>query len=748
MASPSATGHKSSPVQPDLYSLIQCLIAALVTARLLVPTEGSVLGDTLWLTPLWFLTAALWAWDLFRRRDFHIVADRIDLAVWLIVLGHLISAAYVFATAGDQRAVLNMTWEWLALGVSFGLIRQALRTGVGKRSWLTAFVCLAAGLSVYGLWQHYVEFPANVNRVETLETELSELGSTPSRRAMEIQHELRAMGVPSDGPAKRLWEDRLHSTEPFATFALANTFAGFLACWWIVGIGWWWQARSVGQSRTALAMGLAVLLIVGYCLILTKSRTAWAGLLAGGVFLLGMSFRRRSPQVGRWILYGVAAMFVVGLLFAVATLSGGFDREVLSEAPKSLSYRLEYWQGTAAVIQDSPFFGTGPGNFRAAYLKHKLPGASEEIADPHNFGLDLWVSGGLLAVLAALWLAWLTIQQFSANNTSDLQPGKGSAGSESGWTPIDTGVLLGFLLVLGHRFLFLAHFDTRTIWLAIVWLLVRGLWVPLRRGQAAIPGVVIGAALITLLVHLLGAGGIEMPAIVQLLLLLIAIGVGPQTPRDTSAVTVGILGGCGIALAAGCVLTSTLPVLQREAEVAGGDLAWFENQNFAAATRFYEDAAASDPYSAEPLIRLADLSFQRWNRGHQNNEQDFWKAIEYGKQAIERNPTTAFVHRSVGKYFLQRYDVTKVKTDAEQATEFLAEAVERYPSLPALQAEYAIALKAAGETTAASEAAQTAASLDDLYQAGGHIDKVLSTAVRDEMESLIDSTPTSSSKSQ
>src|SRR5262249_9645859 len=99
--------------------------------------------------------------------------------------------------------------------------------------------------------------------------------------------------------------------------------------------------------------------------------------------------------------------------------TGRLDREVLTQSGMSLRYRWEYWQGTWGVLTHgapdlrtalgAPTFwsGVGPGNFRAAYLRTKLPQSSEEILDPHNLFLEVWATGGfwaLLALIAALAL--------------------------------------------------------------------------------------------------------------------------------------------------------------------------------------------------------------------------------------------------------------------------------------------------------------------------------------------------------
>ncbi len=110
-------------------------------------------------------------------------------------------------------------------------------------------------------------------------------------------------------------------------------------------------------------------------------------------------------------LGGVLALAAAGGLVVVLGLAyggwktGRLDPQVLSESGKSFRYRWEYWVGSWGAINESSsafWHGFGPGNFPAAYLRHKLPQASEEIKDPHNFALETWATAGIGALAALL----------------------------------------------------------------------------------------------------------------------------------------------------------------------------------------------------------------------------------------------------------------------------------------------------------------------------------------------------------
>ncbi len=52
------------------------------------------------------------------------------------------------------------------------------------------------------------------------------------------------------------------------------------------------------------------------------------------------------------------------------------------------------------MIRDHPWLGCGPGNFQDVYTAYKLPTASEEVRDPHDFLLEIAATAGLPALAA------------------------------------------------------------------------------------------------------------------------------------------------------------------------------------------------------------------------------------------------------------------------------------------------------------------------------------------------------------
>ena len=227
---------------------------------------------------------------------------------------------------------------------------------------------------------------------------------------------------PPGSPERELFESRLANKEPMATFALTNSLAAFLTPWLVMLAG---MGFGCGRNRKRLLGMVLCGLPIAVCLLLTKSRSGY--IAAGvGLVLAWLLCRQRTVRIGwKW---PAAIVAIAAVLVAAAVTVGGLDRELLSRASKSFGYRLQYWQSSLLLIADHPMVGCGPGNFQNAYTQYKLPEASEEVADPHNFLLEIWATAGTPAVLAFLAVlgcfAW-------AMMVADGGEGKGEGGDET-----------------------------------------------------------------------------------------------------------------------------------------------------------------------------------------------------------------------------------------------------------------------------------------------------------------------------
>ncbi|MFM9960163.1 MAG: O-antigen ligase family protein [Planctomycetaceae bacterium] len=821
-------------------------LAALLAARWLIPTEGAVEGLTLWLVQVVLVTAVarmVWAW---RFEERSILFDAVDGAIALVIVAQVVSALTVVWGVGHSRAAINLAWEWVGSGVLIWLLRQELRATRAMRPLCLGLSLAAAVLAGYGLWQHYVWYDDMSREYERLTTEHDRLSQSPTdgRRLQALRAEMSRQGIPFEPADRKSLEQRLKSSrEPFGLFALANTFAGLLAVMLLVAVG----TIPVGAKPWDWIATALLALVIGYCLVLTKSRTAWVGLLAGiGWWMFravaarwrrgDASASQRSAFVG-WIAGGVV---VLGVAVTAAVVSGGLDKAVWSEAPKSVRYRLEYWQGTWATIREHFWLGTGPGNFRDHYLAHKLPESSEEIADPHNFILDVWANAGIFGLIGLLACVGLMARGSHVHRSHARQCVRQVSDQPTLWrawrlqvesllSPAVWGVGLAFPLAAIGMELAGQGLDERLWWLGGIWW---GLWLigvfvaqrvsgnqeprPSESGTfnrnangvrawwsrllshigAHAVGVAVkhlmprkrnnseprpsGSGLVTepqslpdgrgsehfnaiamywsleaanvmLLVHLLGAGGIAMPTITQLLWLVwslrVACSESAATAHDESklpsklasrGVQPGHLAARVTALAAGglCVLcwwTGTMPEFLCRTSLQRGDAEWGRGQSTAAGQRYLE-AHRADPWAIEPLERLADIAFQRWRVTQADT--DFEESVKQLQVITTQLPFASRPWRRLGQVSQARFEQTRDTSDATRAAEAFAMAVERYPHHAGLLAESATASESAGLIESAREVARRAIRQDDLNRHLGHSDKYLDDPTRRRMERL------------
>jgi len=491
-----------------ITSVAAGLATALILVRFFLPAEAATRGETLWISALW-LVLALGGSLLWIRHRWALTLDGLDVSVVVWMGLQIVSAlALVVSGSGNRRDAMNLAWEWLGLGASWFLLRHGFAEHLRHQ---LVFLTTVTGtlLAGYGLYQHSIEHPQLVARYAPL---FDRLRSATGAEAVTIRQQFAREGIPTEGPALVLFEKRFRdSQEPVGLFALANTFGGVLGVCLVLLLGL--ELRAI-RDRRPWWMGWAAAAVVGTCLLLTKSRTAWVGTLVGGALLLARDVR--SGRLSRSVKVAGLGLLALLVLAPVLLAVGALDRQVLTEAPKSLSYRIQYWQATGTMIWSRPWLGTGPGNFRQHYLHDKLPEASEEISDPHNLVLETAATGGILSAVGLLTFLGLALARSQSPNADALPETTGGNRFPASAAWLGGGAFVAFaaqLMLFGiweDRLLILG-----LLWPAIAWLLRGG--VKLSASAAA------QAAAATLAVHLLGAGGIGMPAIVQLLLVLTAV---------------------------------------------------------------------------------------------------------------------------------------------------------------------------------------------------------------------------------
>lgn len=711
-------------------------ITGLVGARFFQLAESGDQGDTLWLAVLTFIGCAVQHWFRWRVGERFRPFDRIDAAVITLVAAHLVSALAVVLDSGQKRAAINLGWEWLSSLLLWFEFRRLFDAGRGA-TLLRTIVVLGVALAGYGIWQNQVWFRQNaalVNEHEELSHRSATLSTAERQQLQSIGQQLGPDFQSATGGTRKMLIDRFRSsTEPLGCFGLANTFAGVL----VVSL---WLALAVGlrirgaPSRAGQLAAVAVVALIGLCLVMTKSRTAFAGMLASaGLYLFVF-------RTGKWARQGTIAVLTVvasgAALLGLALLTGLIDEQVISESSKSLRYRLEYWTATSKVILDHPWLGVGPGNFRSAYLHHKLKGASEEVLDPHNLLLDVWANGGVIAwaglVALLIWglrTGWRAVLFEVRTGPPALPVVRWSEGL---WS-----AAAGPGLVAAQQLLFGGGAETRIWGFLFVCPLIGG-WLASLVGGFRIGA--IWAAWLGLSVHLCGAGGIAMPVIFQLWCLLLAALVTapqqvqseainvPQTETQRGSIlTVALAVAYGV-LAVACLRTGLIPTALSRAEISLATETISSTGQRAMAERQLIAAAENDPLSPEPWGLLLSL------RGS-GEPDELESAIEAGREAIARNPENSLYYEALGDLLVGVRPATpETRT---QAIEWYQAAARRYPNSVRIRTSLALVLADAGNSKEAVTQATLAVELDDLNRAALHLDKVLVPERRVRLEQIL-----------
>ncbi|HET8647518.1 MAG TPA: O-antigen ligase family protein, partial [Vicinamibacteria bacterium] len=188
------------------------------------------------------------------------------------------------------------------------------------------------------------------------------------------------------------------------------------------------QALVHGRQPPSRLLAAAAVVLSSWALVMTLTRNAWLGALAG-LLVIGLMRTLR-------VLWIVAAAVAAVLVLQPPTVIARLTITDLSSRD-----RWFMWQAGIDMIADKPVFGQGPRMVEAVYPGYRWPGAPNP-ATPHlhNNVLQIAAERGLPCL--AFWLWWMA----SALADAYRELRRGGPGS---WTAAAALALLTALLAAG-----------------------------------------------------------------------------------------------------------------------------------------------------------------------------------------------------------------------------------------------------------------------------------------------------------
>jgi tetratricopeptide (TPR) repeat protein len=668
-----------------------CFAALAVALRPLYCSEAVGISTNLLIYGLILACLSLWLLHQALHGELLIQKSGLELPLGLF-------AAFVFLsirTASAPHFALLKAVEFLAVLLLFFFLAQTLKTGQG---WIIIHLILAAGLMVvlYGFYQERVEIPALLQLPK--EELLAQFNLPPER-----------------------WDElysRIASGEVFATFALSNSFAGFLVLLIPLALGLFLDALFPKSRRgiwAACGYGIMLLFML-WGLRISRSD---GGYLAFGVsVILFAAIIARKFLRRRWpiILLALVILCVLGALLFATTSKG---KTILIRGKNSLEIRAGFWHGALEVIKHNPLLGVGLANFEPHYLRYKLPWSMETKA-AHNDYLQIWAELGIFALVSYILFWTLLLKKGAMGMFQACAPAQEHSKAERKRSDPATGqpsfhmngfsfgLIIGLISLLISHFLFERSLGHWTLAFIFPWALFWILTVPGRQevesqGKFWRLGLFVGLA--TFLFRGLLDMDLFVPGVAEMALVLAAVFLASSEGRKATRHRLAWSHKVGLAALALLVFVLPIrfvlfPLSKAEVLIEKGVTA-ARNRHEREAIELWESAASISPSDPAPHHWLASLYAAKYRSAPVQEREALPKAIKEYKLAIYQSPLEGIRYFYLGELYLDAVQSDKKYLPLAEKT--LKNTVELYPTRPDFRLFLARALEMEGNLAEALE---------------------------------------------
>lgn len=191
------------------------------------------------------------------------------------------------------------------------------------------------------------------------------------------------------------------------------------------------STRPAARAGMA-ALPLVVVPVAAWALVVSQTRSAWIGALAG----LSVLCLLRAPRLLWLVAAGTAAILLV-------RPAGLTERLTLGDA--STSDRFYMWQAGIDMVLDRPVFGQGPGMVLAVYPRYRWPEATHPL-QPHLHDNLLQVAAER-GVPGLAFFVWWAVAVFAAAIPEARRAAAGPPGE--GWAAAGALAALAAVFVAG-----------------------------------------------------------------------------------------------------------------------------------------------------------------------------------------------------------------------------------------------------------------------------------------------------------
>ncbi|NIA07367.1 MAG: hypothetical protein GWP14_07000, partial [Actinobacteria bacterium] len=279
---------------------------------------------------------------------------------WLAISILSLSVCTIIASAlaQERRIAAHLAASWITQWLAFLMLLDLLRVRSFRKILLTAVLATAALVSVRCIYQSHVELPEM----------LAEYRQNPQKM-------LSGIGVTPGTSRAIQFEERINQAQATGYFALGNVTASVLILTAMAALGLAADRIFTIRRKLSRPLGLVLLTVAAamvYAIFLTGSRGAMAGMGFGLILFVGYLTAksiasRRFPSLRLQPYYRTIVLLIVVIVAVAVLVVVAVGLKYDSLGAKTLTFRWQYWVGSARMFAQSPWFGVGPGNFKFHY---------------------------------------------------------------------------------------------------------------------------------------------------------------------------------------------------------------------------------------------------------------------------------------------------------------------------------------------------------------------------------------------